>query len=64
MRHLLRNQDFHYTKLCDSFKKFSRKHKSIFSRYGVNVKGHIHIRRHLPALINKMHVYESLYKEN
>ena len=32
------HQGFHYTKLCDSFKKFSRGHKSIFDRYGVSVK--------------------------
>ena len=35
------HQGFHYTKLCDSFKKFSREHKSIFSRYGVSIKRHI-----------------------
>ena len=35
------HQGFHYTKLCDSFKKFSRGHKSIFSRYGVSIKRHI-----------------------
>ena len=32
------HQGFHYTKLCDSFKKFSRGHKSIFDTYGVSVK--------------------------
>ena len=32
---------FHYTKLCDYFKKFSRRHKSIFNKYGVSVRQHI-----------------------
>ena len=34
-------QGFHYSKLCDIFKKFSRTHKHIFIKYGVSVKQHI-----------------------
>ena len=34
-------QGFRYTKLCDYFKKFSRRHKSIFNKYGVSVRQHI-----------------------
>ena len=34
-------QGFHYSKLCKTFKKFSRKHRTIFNRYGVSVRQHI-----------------------
>ena len=34
-------QGFRYTKLCDYFKKFSRRYKSIFNKYGVSVRQHI-----------------------
>ena len=31
-------QGFRYSKLCKTFKKFSRKHRTIFNRYGVSVR--------------------------
>ena len=34
-------QGFRYSKLCKTFKKFSRKHRTIFNRYGVSVRQHI-----------------------
>ena len=34
-------QGFHFTTLCACFKKFSRRHKSIFDKYGICVKQHI-----------------------
>ena len=34
-------QGFHYTTLCTYFKKFSKKHKSIFDKYGICIKQHI-----------------------
>ena len=43
-------QGFHYSKLCDTFKKFSTTHKHIFNKYGVSVKPTC-IRWHLSALV-------------
>ena len=34
-------QGFRYSKLCKTFKKFSRNHRTIFNRYGVSVRQHI-----------------------
>ena len=34
-------QGFRYSKLCDTFKKFSRRHKSIIEKYGVCYRHHI-----------------------
>ena len=36
-------QGFRYTKLCDYFKKFSRRHKSLFNKYGVSVRQHVFV---------------------
>jgi len=34
-------QGFWYTKLCQSFKKFTKRHFALFNKYGVGVRVHI-----------------------
>ena len=34
-------QGFRYSKLCETFKKFTRRHRLVFEKYGRSVKNHI-----------------------
>ena len=35
-------QGYLYSKLCTNFKKFSKRHPKLFSKYAVSVKTHVH----------------------
>ena len=42
-------QGFWYTRLCNRFKCYSRRHASLFNKFGTSVKNHIHDGICLPA---------------
>ena len=42
-------QGFWYTRLCNRFKRYSRRHASLFNKFGTSVKNHIHDGICLPA---------------
>ena len=47
-------QGFWYSRLCAAFKKFSRSHASIFSKYGCSVRRHIEEGICLPATVAQL----------
>ena len=46
-------QGFKYSALCDAFKTFCRRHKSIFDKYGVCMRQHIHDGIVLPLFVKR-----------
>ena len=54
-------QGFQYSDLCMAFKRFTRSHASIFSRYGCSIRRHIEEGICLPASDDFLSRYISVY---